>query len=253
MGKRFFSNLNYRLMNPTPFGNVVLGHHNHLFDLAIAQMSESARLAPEGCSIALTGGSTPKAFYQWAIRHGSLPDEVATTAHWTTSDERCVPVESEESNFGTADREFLVPAGIPAEKKHPWPTEVEPMQAAEVYRRRWEEAFSGRSVYDLCFLGMGDDCHTASLFPGSELIDDDGGAPFAAVEVPGKGHRLTITPSGLGGCAMIVVMVAGEGKAKAIREVFTTSPDPARRPIQLLANFSDRVLWLLDEAAGSML
>lgn len=240
-------------MNPTPFGNVVLGHQNHLFDLAIAQMSESARLAPDGCSIALTGGSTPKAFYQWAIRHESLPGEVVASAHWTTSDERCVPLDSDESNFGTADRNLLRPAGIPEEKKHPWPTELAPPEAALAYRHRWEEISSARNTYDLCFLGMGDDCHTASLFPGSDLLNDDGGAPFASVEVPGKGHRLTITPSGLEKCAMIVVMVTGEGKAKAIREVFTTPPDPVRRPIQLLANYSDRVLWLLDEPAGSLL
>jgi 6-phosphogluconolactonase len=106
-------------------------------------------------------------------------------------------------------------------------------------------------TYDVCLLGLGDDAHTASLFPGSPLLDADGGRFFATVEVPGKGLRGTITPAGLRACGLITVLVTGAGKAGAIRRIFRGSELPGAAPARLLQTCAARVVWLLDDAAAA--
>jgi 6-phosphogluconolactonase len=107
-------------------------------------------------------------------------------------------------------------------------------------------------VFDLCFLGMGADCHTASLFPGSPLLSDSVEESFAAVEPSGKGWRLTITPLGLRRCGRVVVIVTGEGKAAAVREVFHGSENTQVCPIQALKDLPDKVIWLMDPSAAKL-
>jgi len=238
-------------MKTSPFGNVVVGPSNQLFDLLIAQMNEAVHLAGKRARIALTGGSTPNAFYQWAVRHGAVPPAVIESARWTVSDERHVPLASEESNFGNAARRFLDPLGVTGDRRLPWPVDVEGSAAVERYASDWSE--NCKASYDLCLLGMGDDTHIASLFPESPLLSEGGDADFAAIDVPGKGPRLTITPAGLARCGMIVVMVTGSAKAAAVAKVFSEPVDAVRQPAQLLSRFPDRVLWLLDPSSAAEL
>jgi 6-phosphogluconolactonase len=98
---------------------------------------------------------------------------------------------------------------------------------------------------------MGDDGHTASIFPGSPLLMEKEERLFAAVEVPGKGWRLTLTPAGLGACGLIVVMTWGASKAAMLKRVFTGAHDPAITPVQMLQRWRDRVVWLADPAAAA--
>ena len=130
-----------------------------------------------------------------------------------------------------------------------WPV----AEAAEAYRRTMLILAGPARAYDVCFLGMGDDCHTASLFPGTPLLADDGGLSFGGQEVPGKGWRLTITPTGLRQCGLIVVMTLGAGKAEALHRVMRGPYDPNNVPSQILKSWADRVVWLVDEAAAARL
>ena len=98
---------------------------------------------------------------------------------------------------------------------------------------------------------MGDDGHTASIFPGSPLLKKGEHRLFAAIEVPGKGWRLTITPAGLRGCGLIVVMALGLPKAAMLKRVQAGPYDPAKTPVQILRECRDRVVWLVDSAAVS--
>ena len=107
--------------------------------------------------------------------------------------------------------------------------------------------------FDLCLLGMGDDGHTASLFPLSPLIESGVEESFASVGVTGKGWRLTITPAGLQRCSQIVVSVQGSGKAAALKKALEGPFEPYKIPIQLLRHAAERVIWLLDEAAAAEL
>jgi len=202
-------------------------------------------------TVALSGGSTPKAFYAWAVATRALKPETLARVEWHASDERCVPLGSDESNFGNATRGLLDPLGVPAALRHPWATHLAPADAASAYERFWRTAGRDR-LYDLCLLGLGDDSHIASLWPRCPLVAADGGSRFAATEWPGRGWRLTVTASGLALCGSVVVLVNGAAKAPALRAVCRGPDDAMGHPGQLLRRMADRVTWLADadSAAG---
>ncbi|MDQ8202386.1 6-phosphogluconolactonase [Pelagicoccus sp. SDUM812003] len=238
----------------TEYGTVKVGPKDELFQEALALACEHFEsLEKEYVSWALTGGSTPKDFYKWVVENECLPVETLDRVLWTTSDERTVPLESEENNFGNADRLMLRPLETIEDSKFPWPTELEPHAAAEAYSKKWDKAMGKDATYDVCFVGMGDDCHTLSLFPGSPLISNPVVANFAAVEVPGKGWRLTLTPYGLAKCGTVVLMTLGAGKADALKAVLQGDYDPVNKPSQSLKAVADRAYWLVDEAAAAKL
>ncbi len=216
---------------------------------ATVRFIEDAVADGENRSIGLTGGSTPKAFYAWAAENRPFSASVMSEALWYTSDERMVPLESEESNFGVADRGMLTPLGITAEKKCPWEVGVDPHSAANVVNSRWNERHGAHSAFDLCLLGMGDDGHTASIFPGSPLLHTPIPELFTCVDVPGKGWRLTISRNGLNRCRKIVITVTGANKANVLKAVFEGADD--QYPVQILKDVQERVTWLLDKDAAA--
>ncbi len=234
----------------TDYGRRVTGSRDELFARAL-ELSAAARTGVAGgVSLALTGGSTPQEWYRWCAACKRMPGGSGRVVHFTVSDERCVPLHSEQSNFGNACRLVLDPLGLPSAQRHPWPVELLPEEAAAAYDQRWKTVAGPDRAYDVCFLGMGDDGHTASLFPGSQLLRNDGGRLFSAVDVPGKGWRLTVTPTGLGTCGLIVIMALGASKNKMLKRVFTGAFDPLQTPVQLVKHWRDRVVWLLDHPAA---
>lgn len=232
-------------MMQTPYGTLVVGDNEALFRATVEAIEEVAQ-ACERPLVGLTGGSTPKVFYKWVVQTRPFSQAVLERVIWSTSDERCVPLESGESNFGEAQRGMLRPLGIPEANQRPWAVQCEPYEAAARFNAQWE-AEGRKSAFDLCLLGMGEDAHTASLFPGSVLLREDQEAFFAAVEVPGKGWRLTLTPKGLLSCKKIIVTATGAAKATTLREVFWSEPDPLKRPVQCLAGVAERTRWFLNE------
>lgn len=236
----------------TSLGRLHIGPREDLFAQLATLLNAGAEKERGHLPIGLTGGSTPLAFYRWAAAEKPFKEEFLSRAVWSVSDERMVPLDSEESNFGNADREMLQVLGIEEERKFPFPVQVDPHSAALAFDRRFRERF-GVGAFSVCLLGMGEDGHTASLFPGSPLLVIEADAFFAPVDVPGKGWRLSITPQGLDACRRIVIMVTGAGKAERLAEVFSTAPDPERLPVQLLHRHADRTDWLLDEEAAAKL
>jgi 6-phosphogluconolactonase len=226
----------------------------HSGDALLARAAEIATEAARGrsrFSFALSGGSTPKAFYSYCVRTGALAPQVVASAVWSVSDERCVPQADGESNFGNAARMLLDPLGVAQSARAPWPVQLPAHEAAEVFSSDWLARFPDGSAFDLCFAGMGDDTHTLSLFPGSPLIAAEGLGSFAAVEVPGKGLRLTLTPAGLECCGRIVVLAAGASKAAALHAALHGTQDVSTHPVQLYARVADKVTWLIDPAAAA--
>jgi 6-phosphogluconolactonase len=239
---------------PSDCGRVIVGGKEELFAQAVALTEAQHRVARPGRFLwALTGGSTPAAFYQWCVASRALPDALVRETHFTVSDERHVLLSSPESNFGNAERALFAPLNVPDEHRHPWMVAWPVVEAAEAYRKTLLLLAGPGRAYDVCFLGMGDDCHTASLFPGTPLLRDDGGLLFGGQEVPGKGWRLTITPTGLRACGLVVVMALGAGKAEALHRVMRGPSDPLNVPSQILKSCADRVVWLVDEAAAARL
>lgn len=236
------------------YGRVIVGSKPELFQQAL-DLGLTARAKTERSRFlwALTGGGTPKEWYQWLVADKKITPAQAASIEWTVSDERHVLLSSGESNFGNAERQLLAPLDVPTDRRHPWMVAWPVAEAAEAYRRTMLILAGPSRAYDVCFLGMGDDCHTASLFPGTPLLADDGGLPFGGQEVPGKGWRLTITPTGLRQCGLIVVMTLGAGKAEALHRVMRGPYDPTNVPSQILKTCADRVVWLVDEPAAAKL
>lgn len=236
----------------TPYGRLVVGAKEELFARVVSlAAAEQKRTGSKRFSWALSGGSTPQDWCRWVVQQRALSAELVERTEFTVSDERVVPLDDAASNFGNADRWLWAPLEVPAEHRHPWPVDLPAKEAAAAYQQAWQSWAGAGKSYDVCMLGLGDDAHTASFFPGTPLFEDDGGQAFAAVDAGAKGWRLTISPSGLRTCGAIIVLTLGANKAEALRRVFRTEEPWSDAPAKILSTASDRVTWLVDEAAAA--
>ena len=210
-------------------------------------------LAAKGpASVGLSGGSTPKAFYTWVVANKALTSEAIARIDWHVSDERCVPLSSDDSNFGHAVRGMLDALGVASARRFPWPIELAPAAAAAAYDAAWTKT-SPTKAFDICLLGLGDDSHIASLWPKCPLIGQKGLPRFVATEWPGRGWRLTITESGLAQCGEVIVLVNGKTKAAALQAITKGPLDAAQYPGQVLRAIATKVTWLADSEAAAQL
>ncbi len=236
----------------TEYGTVHVGAPNEIF-AELAGIGVGSWLAAERGRFtwALAGGSTPKAWYEWCVERGALPARMLAETHWFASDERCVPLASDESNFGNAARLLLDPFGVLNERRHPWRADAAPAAAVAQMAAELATVVGPERGFSLCLLGLGDDAHTASLFPGSPLLGAATGEHFAAIKVYGKGWRLTVTPTGLASCGHLVIAAQGATKAEAVRRVFCGSEPLLAVPGKVFRVIGPRTTWLLDPAAAA--
>lgn len=210
-------------------------------------------------SVALSGGSTPKALYRLLadnVHQNSLAQAWPLThVFWT--DERCVPPVDPQSNYRMAREALLMHVPVPDEQIHRMRGEDEPARAAANYASVLESEFDAPvPVFDLILLGMGEDAHTASIFPHSPLLKDSSLAQtVAAIYVERlRASRLTLTLRVLNHAQAIIFLVSGVEKAEPLRKVFASvdldEELPARcvRPTQ-----EGAALWLVDEEAARSL
>ncbi|MGF1531352.1 MAG: 6-phosphogluconolactonase [Puniceicoccaceae bacterium] len=239
----------------TRFGTLYISTARGLYAHLASQMLELGRLAYPDALVALSGGTSPEKFYRWAVSEEAFPSPTLPQLLWTTSDERWVPLESGDSNFGLASRLLLDPLQVPATHRVPWTTHGDPEAAACEMDGFLRGRLRDGIAIDLCLLGMGADGHTASLFPQSPLLDlPDSATPYcAAVEVPGIGTRLTYTTKALAASSLVIVLVQGEAKAETLRSLFHEDLPTAQQPIRSLASIADKVLWLIDHEAAKSL
>jgi 6-phosphogluconolactonase len=219
-------------------------------DPSAAVAERIAQAAADGRHIVLTGGSTPKAAYEKARDLG--PDWSRAT-FWF-GDERCVPPEHEQSNFGMADKALL--AHIEPAAVHRMKGELGPHEGAADYEQQLRAEFGeAMPELDLLLLGLGPDAHCASLFPGDAALGERERL-VVGVEVPGMAPlvpRISFTLPLLNAAREVVFLVSGEEKAEAVARAFGGLRPGPDAPSSLVRPASGELTVVLDQAAAAHL
>jgi len=207
--------------------------------------------------VAISGGSTPVRFYERLSNaaHSKIQWE---KVHIFWVDERCVPPSSEASNFGLATHAFLLDIPIPGENVHRVTGEAENYaDAVADYEQVIRDVFKipkGRiPAFDLIVLGMGTDGHIGSILPNTYVQFDTDDLVSAVYRMNGDYNRITLTVPVMKEAQRILILVSGKNKAKIVREVFGTEPDPIKYPVHALWPVQHKIRWLIDEPAAGML
>jgi 6-phosphogluconolactonase len=205
--------------------------------------------------VALNGGNTPMRLFQ--LLGTDLRDQVDwTKIHIFWGDERCVPPDDPGSSYGQAREALLNRVPIPEVNIHRIKGELGPAAASEDYFLTLK-AFSSPPLewprFDLVYLGMGEDGHTASLFPGSPVEVEEPVIAVTAHYQDRPADRVTLTPVVFNRAGMIVFMVTGEKKAITLAEVLSDRYNPEQYPVQRINPRDGELIWLVDEEAASRL
>jgi 6-phosphogluconolactonase len=204
-------------------------------------------------TIALAGGSTPELMYN------VLGDHYANEVNWDKSvffwgDERCVPPGNPESNYGMAFRALIRKINISSKNVHRIMGENDPIKEAVRYSddiTANTQNRNGLPWFDLVLLGLGDDGHTASIFPGmTHLISST--EICEVTHHPSSGQRrITITGNVLNNSSIVAFLVTGEKKADVVRLILNNETGSEKLPASLIAPSNGKVIWLLDNSAAA--
>jgi 6-phosphogluconolactonase len=220
--------------------------------IGIARQTVDARGKFE---LALSGGSTPTALYELLATEAKSARVPWQQTHVYWSDERCVPPTDQRSNYRMAYQSLLSHVPVPEQNIHRMRGEDEPESAARTYANELEKEFGpGAPRFPLILLGMGDDGHTASLFPGSPALRNLQNTVAATYVEKFKEHRLTMTLRTLNAAETIIFMVAGESKAAALSKLLDDrSPGSDSLPAKLVRQTNGELIWLVDESAARLI
>lgn len=208
-------------------------------------------------NVALSGGSTPRLLYDLLTSEPFRHEIPWHSIRFFFGDERWVPHTDPASNFKLANDYLFQPLNINRALIYPMPTSGDPQDAATHYEVTLRGAFNLQEgdvpIFDLVFLGMGDEGHTASLFPHTAVLHENARL-VASTYVPKlSADRITLTPLTLTHAAHTLFMVGGGAKAEALHEVLEGEYNPDEYPAQLLRNSTGKVTWLVDTDAAAQL
>lgn len=207
-------------------------------------------------TVALSGGSTPRAFHT-LLAQSPYRDQVDwTQVHFYWGDERYVPPDDPESNFRMARETLLEHVPVGEGQIHRMPTDqADPEQAAALYAQDLRQSFglaTGQLPrFDLIYLGMGPDGHTASLFPHTAALAVAGALVVANYVPKLSTYRLTLTAPVLNAAANVAFLVAGPDKSDALVAVLEGPRAPEDYPSQLIAPADGTLYWIVDRAAAA--
>jgi len=211
---------------------------------------------------ALSGGSTPRALFELLARERFASSIDWERVHVCWGDERAVPPDADASNYRMVREALLDHVPIPASHVHRIENEQPPMTAAAAYERTLRTLFATptgapRAVaggrFDLVLLGMGDNGHTASLFPGLQAVREAERWVVAERVAEVAMWRITLTPIVLNAAANALFLVSGADKAAMLHRVLDGPIDPDALPAQIVAPYHGELRWLADRDAAALL
>lgn len=226
--------------------------------LAATAANEFVRLANESVgragkfSVALSGGSTPRVAFSLLAASPLVEQVPWNSIHLFWSDERMVPPDDKDSNFRMANEAMISRVAIPAANVHRMRGELDPETAADEYAKELESFFGdGLPRFDLIMLGMGDDGHTASLFPGTEALSETTRSVLSNYVAKLSTHRLTFSSATINNAANVIFLISGPAKVPALKEVIEGELNTSLYPSQLIHPKDGTLEYLVDRAAAA--
>ena len=205
-------------------------------------------------ALVLSGGKTPREVYELLGRESVRQELDWNGAHIFFADERAVPPEDPQSNFGMIDRVFLSHISIPRENVHRIRGELDPASAADAYERELRTVFRQHSViFDLVLLGLGEDGHTASLFPGTGVVKEQDFMVRAVLVPRLSSWRITLTLPALNSARETMFLVAGKKKATMVQRALSADSPDNEIPATCVKPVGKKIRWMLDENAAMMI
>lgn len=205
--------------------------------------------------VALSGGSTPAALFSLLKEQPYINQIPWSKTHVFWSDERLVPPDEDGSNFKQANDLFLRFTAVPPNQIYRAKGEMPSETAVADYKSQLQTITRmGESlpIFDLILLGMGNDGHTASLFPGP-ISKEEENEPIIAVTADYDGrpaHRLTFTPHLINKARLILLLVTGDSKATTVNHVINGETNQEKWPVQRIQPSNGQIFWYLDQAAA---
>lgn len=219
---------------------------DYLCDLAAQSIQTHGRF-----SIALSGGSTPRKLYMLLAKQTNV-DWKSVHIFW--GDERCVPPDHEDSNYRMAKESLLDHVHIPDKHVHRMKGELDAEQAALKYEQILSSYFGKNAPrFDLVLLGMGDDGHTASLFPHTPALSESKRWVTGNFISSRRTWRITLTPVAINAAANVVFLVSGSEKAQRLQQVLTDNYTDDEFPSRLIKPADGNLIWMIDAGAASLL
>lgn len=206
-------------------------------------------------SVALAGGNTPRRVYE-LLGSDRFKNRIEwSRVHLFFGDERCVPPDHPDSNYRMAVESLISHVPIPVTNVHRIIGEGEANENARAYENELREFFAGQSWprFDLVLLGMGDDGHTASLFPDSQALRETSRWVVPTRNEQVGQDRITLTIPVFNHARHVTFLVAGKKKAQRLKEVLRPEPESKELPVQAIAPIKGTLEWLVDSEAASLL
>jgi 6-phosphogluconolactonase len=235
-----------------------------IFDTDMLVFKAAADLIVEFCersiaekgtfTIALSGGNTPKKLYEMLAQPPYVKKLNWKNIFIFWSDERAVPISDEENNSHMASVALLNNVPVPKENIFPVPVNFEPSKAAASYEQMIRTFFKETDPhFDLILLGIGEDGHTASLFPGTDILDEKKGLVKQVFLEEKKTYRVSFTLPLINNAKNILFLVTGKEKSIILEKIFIKIKRKQPFPAQLVKPIKGKLCWLLDKAAASRL
>jgi 6-phosphogluconolactonase len=208
----------------------------------------------ERFTIALAGGSTPRPLYELLASRSYRKKIEWQRVHLFWGDERCAPPDHPDSNYRMAKLALLDHISIPATNVHRIKGELDPHSASDDYRAQLQAVFGNQLPrFDVIIQGMGNDGHTASLFPNTAALDEQSRWVVPNYAEAMDSWRITLTYPVINNARYVIFLITGESKARALSMVLNGPDNPKQYPAQAVQLVDGELHWFVDEAAASRL